>query len=146
MGLKIMIDSITETTYEDGTCWIQYSEEISNKVGYIITDNVTKNTSQKLIEDLINTDETLLNRCLGKPYYKDVCSEYLAMLIEECLQSQDEMWYVDYEDMEELEVTQEMLEDLKRETGRLGIRDHISIDDSEYAVCLYGGVITKFLF
>lgn len=153
MNNKIIIDNITKTTYEDGSCWIQYCNEIvggdlsvTNKVGFVITDKVTVNTDKEILENLINSDETLLKRCLEKPYYKDVCSEFLANLIIECLQSENEMWYVDYDDMEELEVTQEMLEDLKRETGRLGIREYVSIDDGEYAVCVYGGVITKFLF
>lgn len=152
-NVKIIVDSISKSTYENETCWVQYCEEIvdkkdvvRSKVGYILTDNVTEDTDKKILEDLINKDETLLKRCLEKPYYKDVCSEYLSGLIIECLQSENEMWYVDYEDMEELEVTQETLDYLRIEVEKLGLSAHITVDDGEYAVCVYGLVITKFLF
>lgn len=150
---RIIIDSVIESSYGDETCWIQYCMEsvdsnnvVKNKIGYWLTDNVTEKTNLQILEELINTDSNLLDRCLEKPFINDTCSKFLSDLINDCLESEEDMLYVDYEDMGLLDITQKMLDSLKVEVEKLGIWKYINIDDGEYAVCVYGGIITKFLF
>lgn len=144
---NIKINRIMETTYEDGTCWIEYEVKIENKpyFGYVITDKVTEETPINEVEDAINNDPKILSELVSKPLIS-TCSDYLELLVEECRQSENEMWFVDYEDMEDLEVTQEMLDSLAEEVAGKDLSLYVVVDDKEYAVTVYGGTITKFLF
>ena len=146
---NIEIRRITETSYGDSTCWIEYlvkNEDGYNfNLGYEITDKVTDESPISEVEDAVNNDPERLNKLSSKPLFS-TCSDYLELLIKECMESENEMWFVEYEDMEDLEVTQEMLDSLAEEVAGMDLKLYVVVDDGECAVTVYGGIITKFLF
>lgn len=114
------INSLMKTTFDDDSYWIGY--EINGKIGY----------------ELVNS----------KPILEEACSPYLASVITECLQSENEMWFVEYDDEEFNELNQDelFLPKLKLEVRDLGLDDYIRFDEDECHITVYGGIITKFLF
>ena len=67
--------------------------------------------------------------------------KYLAEIIEECRESENEMWFV-----EEDEITEEEAMKISDEVERLGIEDYVRFYEDGCAITIYGGVITRFLF
>lgn len=116
--MKIL--GITQTTYDDNSVWITY--ETNGKVGY----------------ELVET----------KPNLKEACSPYLASIIMDCLQSENEMWFVEDDDEEfnELCEDENFLPDLYAEVQRLGLDDYIRFGEDGCHITVYGGIITRFLF
>lgn len=132
----IELNEITETTFENGTSWIEY--EWKGKTGYILTEEYHEGDEEKaqawLIENLVET--------AGKPFL-EVCSEDMAELIEDCRQSENEMWFIEYEDLEEKGFD---LEALENEAEKLGLSFYFEFDNGDCAITVFGGVITRFLF
>lgn len=134
---KININRMIETSYEDGSCWIEYIIE-KNKIGYI--HYYTENEDMKdLLEHYYNTNEKLNEMLTDKPSIS-VCSNYLRELIEECMESENEMWFVEEEDIDN-----ESLEKVKQEVDNLKLSEYITFNE-DAAITIYGEVITKFLF
>lgn len=150
---KVMsVRGIYETSYENGTCWVEYTvgnesmDSSSHLVGYEISSVAKRDSDKEGLTEMINGIPNLLKKFVDKKRVEEACSPFLAGLIIECLQSENEMWYVDYEEMSDSEITQKMLDDLSTEVCKLGIQDCVSVDDGEYAICVYGDVTTVFLF
>lgn len=114
------IFDVTRTSYEDNSYWVHY--EIDGKIGY----------------EIIET----------KPILEEACSPYLASIIKDCLQSENEMWFVEFDDEEfdELNQDENFLPNLELEVKKLGLDDYIKFGEDECHITVYGGVITKFLF
>ena len=56
------------------------------------------------------------------------------------------MFYLEYEDLEDLEDFSMNLEELENEADRLGISEYFLFGGFDSAVTVFGGIITKFLF
>lgn len=146
--LKINVLNITETSYEDGTCWAEYY--FKNKLGYFISSEIDEDTSIEDMNNKINGDIEIYNKLITKKNIKE-CGEYLASIIEECRQSENEMWFVEYEDLNKFigynkEKQAEFLEELEKEVSELKIEEYIIFHEGRIVITVYGGVITKFLF
>lgn len=127
---------IMETSYEDGTSWVEYI--CNGKYGYEIIEDIKEIKSFNEIQ------------ICNKPNL-NICSNYLAEIIEECRQSENEMWFVEWEDLEEILSNDEgdiksFLAILKDEVEKLELSDYIKFEEDGVAITVYGGVITKFLF
>ena len=83
-----------------------------------------------------------------KPILEETCSPYLASIIQDCLQSENEMWFVedDDEEFEELNQDENFLPNLELEVKKLGLEYYIRFEEDDCHITVYGGVITKFLF
>lgn len=188
---KIQVFRVMETSYEDGSYWIEYN--VNGAWGYEIVYNIEKlpkvvsddEVIKKLMDDnlshnsdiiehlisselvtgeetklenariyyqeLFNTDIELNKKLTSKPYLS-VCDDNLKDYIEECRQSENEMWYITKEDLEEefgdnQEAINNYIEKLQEETQKLGLEEYIHFYEDYYdIVVFYGGVITQFLF
>lgn len=128
---KLEVTQIEYTTYEDGSCWIHYKID-DEKFGYALAD-----------VDKLNEPFNDIKKLIQKPNV-EICSEQLKRLVYECLQSENEMWYVDEEDMEYYGYNLDALED---EIDKLNISQYIEINEDDCdIITVYGGIITKFLF
>lgn len=148
MRKEIKVERIMETTYEDGTSWVEYTTP-NGSLGYEVTEDYEEG-DEKELEKEINDDEITYNGMIDKKYIS-VCSEYLAGIIEECRQSDNEMWYIEYEELqEELSVCKDEVDNfivkLQDEVNRLDIQEYITFYEDGCVITVYGGVITKFLF
>lgn len=124
-----MIKRITETTFENNTYWVEYY--INGYVTYELVENndidyCTKLISNKNINDKINI------------LY---CHPLIANLVNECLSSENEMLYVEYD-----EITDEKLNIILKEVIKLNLSDIVTFDENDCAITLYGEIITRFLF
>lgn len=143
---KIVVNNIMATTYEDGTCWVEY--KVGDKLGYIISDKITEKDS---FDELgVKFNKIIKDQLTGKPDISS-CGEFLAGIIEDCRQSDNEMWFVETEDLEDVhcidpENQEKFLEDLEEDIKRLGLSEYIRVKEDCNAVTVYGGVITMFLF
>lgn len=154
---NIKITGIMETSYEDGSYWVEYSVE--GKLGYeIITPNEKDDFNngdegyyngvfKECLERAYNTIEAL-NKTATEKFYNVCCGEYLSELIENCRQSDNEMWFVEYDELKEdvedgkIKSTEELIDVV----GILGLNEYIKFDEDDCAITIYGGVITKLLF
>lgn len=123
----LTIEEITPTTYEDGTSWVVYS--IGEKIGYEIIEGEELPDYKKMLNEKKPTLE--------------VCSPYLAEIIENCHRSENEMWFVEYDDEDLEKIDLEKLED---EVYELGIEKYFEFDNTDAAITVFGGIITKFMF
>ena len=145
---EIKVYRVMETTYEDGTCWIEYN--VNNEVGYEITEDYSEG-EENAIEGIYNSESFDKEKLINKPSI-NVCSKYLAKIIEECRQSDNEMWFVEYEDLEkelnttEKDIIEKFLIDLQEEVVKLGLNNYITFGEDGCEITVYGGIITKFLF
>lgn len=117
-----MIKRITETTFEyyiNG--YVTYELVENNDIDYC-----TKLISNKNINDKINI------------LY---CHPLIANLVNECLSSENEMLYVEYD-----EITDEKLNIILKEVIKLNLSDIVTFDENDCAITLYGEIITRFLF
>ena len=133
--IKIM--DIIETTFEDGSYWVEYY--VGEKMGYLLTSELYEDdvdTLQEWIDGEKFCTESMVNK-------KDlsVCSKYLAELIEECRQSENEMWFVEMG-----EITEEKMEEVRAEVEKLGLEEYVEVGTDGEAITVFGGVITQFLF
>lgn len=145
---NVKIEKINETTYEDGTVWIGYS--VGDKTGYEISTIVKQNSNIDDLTKFVNKFEEVNNIFVNKPTV-DSCGEFLAKIINDCRESDNEMWFVEFEDLEDIhgiafEAHDQFLEDLDERIVDLGLQGYINTNEDGCAVTVYGGVITKFLF
>lgn len=132
----IKVSHIIETAYENNTCWVSYS--FGNKYGYAILegDYIGK---EKEVEQKYNEDKELKESLIDKPLLNDTCSKKLAELFNECVATENDMWFI-----EEDEIENEELEQLQEEVDRLELHSYIEFGDDP-VVTVYGGFITKYL-
>ena len=100
---NVVVESVMETSYEDGTYWIEYS--VDGKLGYEIVDSNYEMNEEELKEtyqEKYNSDSEI-NSSLAKKHNVKDCSSQLAELIESCRQSENEMWFVEEDEIEEAE-------------------------------------------
>lgn len=143
---KIKVVDITETTYEDGTQWIIY--EVGGKYGYEIGRDLDK-SDIKPLEEIYNDNKKLKDDFINKKNISD-CDIYLVRLIEECRQSDNEMWFLEYEDINEFfkgcQSIKNQINIIQQEVDRLGLNNYIRFFEDDCLITVYGDIITKFLF
>ena len=186
---KIEVLRVMETSYEDGSYWIEYmvnglygyeivygidklkrtvsDDEIIEKIKSDYSDNdvierlinsksaieeeAILENARRYYENLFNTDVELNKKVTSKPYLS-VCGDDLKDYIEECRQSENEMWYITSEDLEEefgdnQEAKDKYIEKIQEEVEKLGVNEYIEFYQDDYdVVVFYGGIITQFLF
>lgn len=130
-----IITYISETTYEDNTFWVNY--EIGDRLGYEIVDG-DKVKSYKVGGEIIVKDKVDIN----------VCSETLQTLIDNCGSSDNEMLFVEFDEIEEDEVfkIQDEVIELDNKYENLKLSECITFGEDGCAITVYGGVSTKFIF
>lgn len=146
--VEVLIEKVNETTYEDGTVWIGYT--VGDKLGYEISSLIKSDCNLKDLEETVNRFKEIKDIFVNKPIVSD-CGEFLAEIINDCRQSDNEMWFVEYEDLEEVHniapnCQEQFLKDIDNRISELGLDDYIKVHEDGCAVTVYGGVITKFLF
>lgn len=143
---KIKVVDITETTYEDDTQWIIY--EVGGKYGYEIGRDLDK-SDIKPLEEIYNDNKKLKDDFINKKNISD-CDIYLVRLIEECRQSDNEMWFLEYEDINEFfkgcQSIKNQINIIQQEVDRLGLNNYIRFFEDDCLITVYGDIITKFLF
>lgn len=130
---KVNIKRVMPTSYEDGTWWIEYV--VNDRLGYEISDC---NSASHLKEDSL----------VNKPVI-DICSDFLKNIIEECRESENEMWFVEQTDLNDFvhfDEQEQFLKELQEEVQSLGLEEYITFFEDDAVVTVYGGVITRFLF
>lgn len=137
---KVNIDRIMSTAYGDGSSWIEYSTPLGK--GYEITTEYEDGE-----EDRVQIDHyKLMNKKLIHQ-----CSNLLGGIIEQCRQSDNDMWFVELEDLQEEisidnGIQENFLDEFNIEIEKLGLKDYVKIHEDDCAITVYGGVITQFLF
>lgn len=132
---------------------LKFNEEYIN---CMLKDPIARNKVNLLIsadkhyKNLLNNDSELFNKFISKPYI-EICGYELSDLIEECRQSENEMWYVEMEDLKDncssADEIEEYILEIKNRVNKLNLNDYIIFDeDDETVITVYGGVITQFLF
>ncbi|WP_315074443.1 hypothetical protein [uncultured Clostridium sp.] len=141
----IKINEIYNTTYRNGTSWLSYN--CMGKTGYEIINERNQSEKQRL-QELCNRSG-YLNKKLTNKNIIDVCSSYLQYIINKCLESEEEMYFVEAESLNGLIPEDEQasfLDTLIEEVVNLKIKDFIKFDEDGFAITVYGGVLTQFLF
>lgn len=144
---KIIVSNIMETSYDDNSNWIEYI--IGDRYGYEL-DYVAKEGMEEITEKAYNTNEKLNHLAIDKPLI-DVCSKFLKEIIEECRQSENEMWFIEDGDLQEHynieeEEQEKFIEKIIDEAEKLGVGEYITCYEDGALITVYGGIITKFLF
>ena len=135
---KIKVHLINKTSYENETNWITYS--IGDVYAYEISEAFEEG-DEKILQDMI--DKKIVNfyeKFINKKTIKEV-HPTLADMIINCLQSDNDMWFVEYGEISEKEI-----ELVKKEVERFKLQEYVTFDEDDCAVTVYGGVITEFLF
>ena len=160
---NIEVLRVMETSYENGSYWIEYN--VNGLYGYEIVydiQNIEQIKSDKEIikridnariyyQRLFNTD-TELNKKLTSKRKLSSCDSELKHYISECLESENEMWYITEEDLEEefgdnQEAKDNYIKKIQEEVEKLGVNEYIEFYQDDYdVVVFYGGIITQFLF
>lgn len=134
---ELVIERIMDTTFEDGSCWIEY--RIGEKLGYELTTDLQEG-DEEMLQSWIDDKKFNASPMIEK---KDIteCSDYLAEIIERARMSENEVWCVD-----EGTLPEEFVEEIEEETIRLGIHDYFLFHEEECDIYVLGGAITQFLF
>lgn len=144
---KIEVKQIMDTSYEDGSCWIEYLLD-EMFYGFIHSDDISDDLEEleegmeEEVQGWIDCEKINPANLFMKRTIDSILPE-LAKLIEECRQSDNDMWFVEYEDVEEQNLDVEKIE---KEVERLGLEGYVTFDENDCAITVYGGVITQFLF
>ena len=133
----VKVERIMETSYENNTCWIEY--RVGENLGYEISEGLQEG-DEEMLQSWIDDEKFNVSAMAEKKNISE-CSKYLAEIIEECRESENEMWFV-----EEDEITEEEAMKISDEVERLGIEDYVRFYEDGCAITIYGGVITRFLF
>lgn len=125
------------TSYEDGSRWLEYT--IDGRYAYEVLEK-----SDEL------TKEDLELRALEKIDINN-CSSNLKRYILECLESENEMFFLEFEDAAADaaatgEDTEIYLQELYNEIVNLKISEYVEFTEDDAALVLYGGIITRFIF
>lgn len=145
----LKIKYVMETSYEDGSVWIGYTVNGNwgCEISYSYQD--TQDGLDKVISDVKNgylkiddNEKISVENLINKPSL-EICSSDLKELIGYCSQSENEMWFVEYDEIEEYGYDLEELED---EVVNLNIEKYFEFDNGDCAITVFGGISTKFLF
>lgn len=136
---KIKIENIMETTFGNGTSWIVYSINNGKNYGYAITE-VFKKGDEEIVQQAIDVEKVNPKPMIEKPLIEDV-NQVLRDLIQNVLNSDNEMWFVEYD-----EITKEEIETVQEEVERFKLQEYVTFDEDDCAITIYGGIITEFLF
>ena len=124
-----------ETSYEDGSYWVEYSIGTGNNYSIEGEEDEDKETLKLRLMGL--GTEKLTNKIFLKN-----CSKKLQEIIGDCLSSDNDTWFI-----EEEEITQEELKNIEEEITKLGLDDCIVVYEEEITpVIIYGETITKFIY
>lgn len=134
---RIKVTGIFETSYEDGSYWIEYL--VGNRQAYEITNKLKDGDEeklQKLIDGKAFDTSVLVNK-------KDVneCCDILRDVVYDCKHSENDMWFLD-----EGELEQEQIDELMKAVDDMELHEYIEVDTDTGEVTVYGGAITKFIF
>lgn len=160
---KIEVLRVMETSYENGSYWIEYS--VNGLMGYEIVYNIQDielikspkeiikrvDNARIYYQRLFNTDAELNKKLTSKCKLSTFDSE-LKHYIEECLESENEMWYITEEDLEEMfgnneDVKNNYITKIQEEAQKLGLEEYIEVNkNDDDVIIIYGGIITHFLF
>ena len=126
------ITRIQKTGYDNGTNWLEYRTN-KGHYGY----------------ELITQDQEVVD-IIGKPNLSQ-CSKITQELIENCLESENEMWFVEQDEMDEYIETYEkpqyeLIEEIESDINQFELSDYIKFNEDGCLVTVYGGIITKFEF
>ena len=132
----VKISLVEETSYEDGSWWVEY--EINNKTGIELIQGTEEETKKDIIEKFSKIDiEKLLNKI-----DLSSCSEKMQEVINNCICSYEGTWFI-----EEGDITEKELNDLAKEAEKLGLDGcMIEYEEEETPMTIYGETITKFLY
>lgn len=136
--MEIKIEGIYKTTYEDGSSWVVYKTP-KGETGYEITVGFDEG-DEDWVEFEINENPLWIEKYSSKKHINS-CSEKLKELICNCRNSENEMWFV-----EENEILESEALILADEVEELGLDEYIKFYEDGCAITIYGGVITEFLF
>lgn len=133
---NIRIMSVTESSFEDSTYWVEY--ECNKGTAYDLIEG-------KNIEDVRATFELLLDdnkeveNLVNKPCISNY-SKVLKEVVTGCFEN--DMYF-----MGEYDITDKELSELEQEIKKLKLDDYIDFwSDDETPITAYGGIITKFTF
>lgn len=145
----ISVLKIEATTYDDCSIWIEFFDRNTGLYSYEISYEYTSDSIEEINNDLINgsikLDQESFKNSIDLFNKKELssCSEDLRDLIESCYQSENEMWFVEYDDIELVDYN---LIALMEEVEDLKLSNYFEFDNGDAYITVFGGVITEFLF
>ena len=125
---NITILSVEETSYENSTYWITY--KIGNKYSYEVVTGANEAEAKR---EFLKIDFKLLT---DKPNINE-CSPETKEGVYECGFSENEMYFIDEPEAEELGA-------IIKDVEKLNLYKYIEASEEE--VIFYGGIITKFVY
>ena len=128
----LRIKYVIETSYEDSTWWVGYSIGAIHSIALIQAEN-----KLEAINETIAIYDTLSDK-------KDLeeCSDLLKELILECNASDNDMLYVENDD-----ISKEKIDQLQKEVSNLGLENYVDFyTEDETPIIIYGGIATEFKY
>lgn len=135
---KIKLLEQTHTDLKENSVWQHYA--CNNIDSYVLVSEELKDN------EIIKVIETKL------PHIIDIndLSSYLQLLINECNQSCNEMWFVEKDDefyLEKLIATNGLFEmELQIEVEKYGLSSNITFYEDDCFITVYGGISEKINF
>ena len=127
------------------------TNEKVNTIGYYNTADIECDYNMSSYETIQKHLLNILEKNNGVEFNIPKVSELSSLLkyvYDSICESESNMFYVDYDEWEELkdsdEFTKEDFNILKKEIKKYNLEDVISIDDKEYKICAYGMLQTIF--
>ena len=131
--LNLEISYVMETSYENGTYWVNYEANGKPSIEIIHGTDV-RNAMDNFLK--LGLDEISNKRDINTISYD------LKGLVEMCYQSDNDMWYVEEGEEDEYD-----LEALEKEVEELGLGEFIEFyNDGVTPITVYGGVICLFFY
>ena len=128
----LRIKYVMETSYEDSTWWVGYSIGDIHSIAIIEAP-----TKLEAINETLSIYDTLADKRDLKE-----CSDLLQDLILECNSSDNDMLYVESDD-----ITKEQVDQLQNEVLKLGLENYVDFyTEDETPVIIYGGIATEFKY
>ena len=122
-----------------------------NTIGYYNTADIECDYNMSSYETIQKHLLNILEKNNGVEFNIPKVSELSSLLkyvYDSICESESNMFYVDYDEWEELKDSDEFTEEdfsiLKKEIKKYNLEDVISIDDKEYKICAYGMLQTIF--
>lgn len=134
----LTVEKSVETELMDNASWYTYIAQKGKEIleGYAmieddLSDDAIKEKIVEHIEEVGMENMVLL----------DSVSPFLKELIEECHQSDNEMYCIGYDDEEWVNMSSSERIALVKEVERLNLSSYVEIDvDADYAIYVYGGI------
>ena len=127
------------------------TNEKVNTIGYYNTADIECDYNMSSYETIQKHLLNILEKNNGVEFNIPKVSELSSLLkyvYDSICESESNMFYVDYDEWEELKDSDEFTEEdfsiLKKEIKKYNLEDVISIDDKEYKICAYGMLQTLF--